>query len=402
SKRGRKPKAVKEAELAAAAAAAAHQARLNGLRPPTVPDIKDIKTFPTETLHNTSLNDMKIIHSPTIKPQEVTTTTPIISHPQETTPIGPTLRLPDHSVPKITFPSTIPFKLDMPKELLALRGAVKTEPIDVEIPVEEIQPEKKTESPAKAKSPNALNGIHRPPSPKLTNQDAMNAFLLNEMKKMRQEMDRTNDEMLALRIQNMKLNNNIESIKARLPTNEPLLLTEGKGMVAFDLRRHPAYVLTANDIFCQMMGYTLEEVLGKPWQKFIHPDYIERTMSILRSRDHRNPTVSFEQMWVTRQGHAFATTDSHSIFFSNGLPVSDIVFMTLSTKTKPENDPVKETVQRSIGAPREFLSIMGPKPPTPTPSPSTPPGALDMPTHDSKFNITDVNSSAADLQQYSP
>ncbi|PRP81103.1 hypothetical protein PROFUN_01937, partial [Planoprotostelium fungivorum] len=305
--------------------------------------IKDIKTFPTETLHNTSLNDMKIIHSPTIKPQE-TIDASIRSHDNHANHLSSTrnnAHRPHTPVARsfCTNPSTIPFKLDMPKELLALCGAVKTEPIDVEIPIEEIQPEKKTESPAKSKSPNALNGTHRPPSPKLTNQDAMNAFLLNEMKK------------------NMKLNNNIEPIKARLPTNEPLLLTEGKGMVAFDLRRHPAYVLTANDIFCQMMGYTLEEVLGEPWQKFIHPDYIERTMSILRSCDHRNPTVSFEQMWVTRQGHAFATTDSHSIFFSNGLPVSDIVFMTLNTKTKPENDP---------------------------------------------FNITDVNSSAADLQQYSP
>jgi PAS domain S-box-containing protein len=48
-------------------------------------------------------------------------------------------------------------------------------------------------------------------------------------------------------------------------------------MVVFDLVKSPAIVLTANEKFCRLFGYKLEDVVGMPWKQLIHPDYLERT-----------------------------------------------------------------------------------------------------------------------------
>eukprot|EP01122_Echinamoeba_exundans_P014594 TRINITY_DN6647_c0_g1_i1.p1 TRINITY_DN6647_c0_g1~~TRINITY_DN6647_c0_g1_i1.p1 ORF type:complete len:689 (+),score=133.15 TRINITY_DN6647_c0_g1_i1:1125-3191(+) len=54
-----------------------------------------------------------------------------------------------------------------------------------------------------------------------------------------------------------------------------------KAMVVFDLSKNPAVVLTCNDAFCRLFGYQMENVIGMAWKKFIDQSYFERTMSIL-------------------------------------------------------------------------------------------------------------------------
>jgi PAS domain S-box-containing protein len=48
-------------------------------------------------------------------------------------------------------------------------------------------------------------------------------------------------------------------------------------MVVFDLVKSPAIILTANEQFCRLFGYKMEDVVGMPWKQLIHPDYLERT-----------------------------------------------------------------------------------------------------------------------------
>lgn len=72
-----------------------------------------------------------------------------------------------------------------------------------------------------------------------------------------------------------------------------------------------------------------KEVHGMPWHKFIHPDYLERTKSILSQRSQRDSSITFQQVYKHKDGSAFSTVDSHTIFFSNGQPVSDLVFISL-------------------------------------------------------------------------
>jgi hypothetical protein len=70
-------------------------------------------------------------------------------------------------------------------------------------------------------------------------------------------------------------------------------------IVVFDLTTKPATVMSATDNFCKMMGYAMHEVTGMPWHKFIHPNYIDRTMNIF-NQTNLNTTVQFSQVYKTK------------------------------------------------------------------------------------------------------
>ena len=44
--------------------------------------------------------------------------------------------------------------------------------------------------------------------------------------------------------------------------------------------------------------------------------------------------IQIEQIYKHKEAGIFATVDTHKIFYSNGKPVSDLVFITLSTPHK--------------------------------------------------------------------
>lgn len=67
-----------------------------------------------------------------------------------------------------------------------------------------------------------------------------------------EEQKRLQEEVLALKIQNLKLSSRVDALVPRGP-QKPLQ----KAMVVFDLVRQPAIVLTCNDTFCQMLGYDM-------------------------------------------------------------------------------------------------------------------------------------------------
>jgi PAS domain S-box-containing protein len=105
--------------------------------------------------------------------------------------------------------------------------------------------------------------------------------------------------------------------------------TSHSPIVVFDLTTKPATVMSATDNFCKMMGYAMHEVTGMPWHKFIHPNYIDRTMNIF-NQTHLNTTVQFSQVYKTKDGHVFHTLDTHKIFYgTDGKPISDIVSILL-------------------------------------------------------------------------
>lgn len=82
----------------------------------------------------------------------------------------------------------------------------------------------------------------------------INSFLMSELRKMREEQKRLHEEILALKLQNMQLSSRVDAI---VPTNYIGSSSSQKGMVVFDLLKQPAIVLTANDTFCQMLGYEM-------------------------------------------------------------------------------------------------------------------------------------------------
>jgi hypothetical protein len=91
----------------------------------------------------------------------------------------------------------------------------------------------------------------------------INALVMAELKKLKDDQQRLNEELLALKIQNMKLSSKIDNfgneIQHTHPAPSPFLLSniDQRPMVVFDLIKKPAIVLTANDAFCEMLGYEM-------------------------------------------------------------------------------------------------------------------------------------------------
>lgn len=96
-----------------------------------------------------------------------------------------------------------------------------------------------------------------------------------------------------------------------------------------------------------------KEVLGAPWHKFIHPDYIERTKSILAQQNLNGSVITFEQVYLHKNGIFFTTLDTHTILFANGQPISDFVFITITGNKAP--DPISRPFS-------SYPAITGPAP----------------------------------------
>jgi PAS domain S-box-containing protein len=67
-------------------------------------------------------------------------------------------------------------------------------------------------------------------------------------------------------------------------------------------------IVFANQAFCHMHGYQLEEVLGKPFTMFVDPESRKETADIYH-KTHQEMTVSrlFEYLRLTKGGHSLST-----------------------------------------------------------------------------------------------
>lgn len=103
-------------------------------------------------------------------------------------------------------------------------------------------------------------------------------------------------------------------------------------------------VLTANHKFCNLFGYTNDQILGSPWRKFIHPKYIETTMARFQQAIASN-FDQFTPHYVNSLGETFAAKDIH-IFFrdQNNSPIADLITITpLDTPPTTTPDPNSTT-----------------------------------------------------------
>ncbi len=217
-----------------------------------------------------------------------------------------------------------------------------------------------------------------------TKEDMMkiNVFLMQEIRKIKQDQLRMQDEVSYLRHQNDVLIDKLNKLSVSgamnnlpPPTPNPALpagttatpnnatsagrvegsmaqmLATDRAMVVFDLIKSPAIVLTANEHFCQLFGYKLEEVIGMPWKKFIHPDYLERTTAILRQKNLQ-AAIQFTQVYRNSEGMTFVALDTHSFFFGNhGTPRADLVTV----------QPLQPSLQTALPSPasRHYWPVSG-------------------------------------------
>lgn len=110
-----------------------------------------------------------------------------------------------------------------------------------------------------------------------TYQMNMNAYLINELKKVKEEHRRLDDDILQLKMQNLSLQSKLEKLSTpgvnmmngaipshptgTLSISPPIgaenFIDSRKAMVVYDLTKNPPIVLTTNDTFCKMIGYDM-------------------------------------------------------------------------------------------------------------------------------------------------
>mmetsp|Transcript_36663 Transcript_36663/g.50445 ORF Transcript_36663/g.50445 Transcript_36663/m.50445 type:complete len:352 (-) Transcript_36663:61-1116(-) len=163
----------------------------------------------------------------------------------------------------------------------------------------------------------------------------MNNYILSEIRKIKEDNRRLQEELLAVKLENLKLSSmfltdqTVPNMSTALACTRPRPREEEdmseKPMVVYDLRHRPPTILTTNFQFCNLVGYSMDEIIGSPWQKYIHHDYIDRTMAFLSQRA-KSPYIHIEQIYKHKDGHIFPTRDKHVLLHDpTGNLVADTV-----------------------------------------------------------------------------
>eukprot|EP01103_Thecamoeba_quadrilineata_P021449 TRINITY_DN986_c0_g1_i4.p1 TRINITY_DN986_c0_g1~~TRINITY_DN986_c0_g1_i4.p1 ORF type:complete len:335 (-),score=67.08 TRINITY_DN986_c0_g1_i4:107-1111(-) len=148
-------------------------------------------------------------------------------------------------------------------------------------------------------------------------------YILNELVKIKNDHQRLSEEMSQIKEQHW----------SPFSTSEQ----HPQAFILFDLTKKPASVLTADGTFCQMLGYEMEEVVGAPWQKFVHPDYCDRALNIFSSTA-LNTSIQMDQVYRHKNGAIVFATDVHNFLLgTNRQPVSDFVCVRLHSRLPSPN-----------------------------------------------------------------
>ena len=72
-----------------------------------------------------------------------------------------------------------------------------------------------------------------------------------------------------------------------------------------------------NKYFCEMMGYTREEMLTTPYTSFVHPDDIEKTYAQAGKLGAKRQTEGFKNRYIKKNGEVI-TLEWYSIAYDEG------------------------------------------------------------------------------------
>jgi PAS domain S-box-containing protein len=64
-----------------------------------------------------------------------------------------------------------------------------------------------------------------------------------------------------------------------------------------------AYYKVVNPAFTRVLGYSKEELLSRPFVDFVHPEDLEKTYAEVQFLTNNNPTIDFENRYITKKGN---------------------------------------------------------------------------------------------------
>jgi PAS domain S-box-containing protein len=197
-------------------------------------------------------------------------------------------------------------------------------------------------------------------------QSDINQTLWQELQRMKTQLRVMDEEMLALKLRNLSLENMVraritdESASQGAPTAETpagaidgLLVDDDDDdgtptatstmtssaasaqtpalgelpSIVYDLRQTPVTAIRANSAFCSLLGYDEGEVINQPWQRFVHKDYWEAARNFLAQAAHaKRGRIEIDLVYLSKRGTPVAARDVHNIIAdSRGVPIIDQV-----------------------------------------------------------------------------
>lgn len=244
--------------------------------------------------------------------------------------------------------------------------------------------------------------------PSQMDQHQINQYFLSEIQRMQRAHQEMSQEIMKLKMEKQELSNELENVKtsqreltyATSVAHSAALAAQsavsGGGpvaavangpeppMVVYAFTNGSAKVLTANAIFCSMLGYTMKEVLDADWKKFIQPEYVVRVQDLGTSMPSGNQIV-LSQCYMHKSGAVFWTKDSMTIFRdAEGKPSTALV--TVQMASRPTMNQAGPAFAPIAPKPLPSLTYYGDVPTTPvTPLENPVPQDSDMVMEDLAF-----------------
>lgn len=100
-------------------------------------------------------------------------------------------------------------------------------------------------------------------------------------------------------------------------TNFEYFVNESPDLVC--IADNNAYFKVVNDAFVNILGYSRNELLSRPFLEFIYPDDLEKTFKEIKLLTLKNPTIDFENRYIKKNGQLVFLEWRANLNISNNL-----------------------------------------------------------------------------------
>ena len=116
------------------------------------------------------------------------------------------------------------------------------------------------------------------------------------------------------------------------------------GFVQSDLSSR---IIFANDRYCEITGYSREELLGKRWQEFTHPDDLPRNIQFFEQMAHDEEYFSFEKRYIRKNGEiVWVNIEPSQLRDASGQIVGGAAFVADVTERKRALDELRMSEEK--------------------------------------------------------